>query len=68
MRSLIAVSFLALSTAAVAQTPPSIVNQPSKLDKNWQAKTRALYEPWSRSPRYPDAMRCPGWPNIWPES
>jgi len=44
MRSLIAVSFLALSTAAVAQTPPSIVNQPSKLDKNWQAKTRALYE------------------------
>ena len=44
MRSLIAVSFLALSTAAVAQTPPSIVNQPSKLDKDWQAKTRALYE------------------------
>ena len=44
MRSLIAVSLLALSTAAVAQTPPAIVTQPSKLDKTWQAKTRALYE------------------------
>lgn len=44
MRSLIAVSFLALSAVAVAQTPPSIVTQPSKLDKTWQAKTRAVYE------------------------
>jgi len=44
MRSLIAVSLLALSTAGLAQTPPSIVTQPSKLDATWQAKTRALYE------------------------
>ena len=44
MRSLVAVSFLALSTAALAQTPPAIVSQPSKLDPAWQAKTRALFE------------------------
>jgi acetylornithine deacetylase/succinyl-diaminopimelate desuccinylase-like protein len=44
MRLLLAASLLALSTAAVAQTPPSIVSQSSKLDATWQAKTRALYE------------------------
>jgi acetylornithine deacetylase/succinyl-diaminopimelate desuccinylase-like protein len=44
MRLLFAVSLLALSTAAVAQDPPSIVTQPSKLDPTWQAKTRAVYE------------------------
>lgn len=44
MRSLIAVSLLALSTAGIAQTSPSIVSQPSKLDSTWQAKTRALFE------------------------
>ena len=44
MRLLFAASMLALSTAAVSQTPPSIITQPSKLDPAWQAKTRALYE------------------------
>jgi acetylornithine deacetylase/succinyl-diaminopimelate desuccinylase-like protein len=44
MRLLFAASLLALSTAALAQTPPAIVTQPSKLDANWQAKTRAFYE------------------------
>jgi acetylornithine deacetylase/succinyl-diaminopimelate desuccinylase-like protein len=44
MRSLIAVSLLALSAAAFGQAPPSVVTQPSKLDKTWQAKTRDLYE------------------------
>ena len=43
MRLLFAASLLAISTAAAAQSP-SIVNQPSKLDPAWQAKTRALYE------------------------
>ena len=44
MRLLIAASLLALSTVSLAQTPPSIVTQASKLDSTWQAKTRALYE------------------------
>jgi len=44
MRLLLAASLLALSAAAVAQSPPSIVTQPSKLDAQWQAKTRAFYE------------------------
>ena len=44
MRFLVAASLLALSTAASAQSPPSIVTQSSKLDKEWQAKTRAFYE------------------------
>lgn len=44
MRFLLAASLLALSTAALAQSPPAIVTQPSKLDAEWQAKTRAFYE------------------------
>ena len=44
MRFLVAASLLALSTAALAQSPPGIVTQPSKLDATWQAKTRAFYE------------------------
>jgi acetylornithine deacetylase/succinyl-diaminopimelate desuccinylase-like protein len=44
MRLLLAASLFALSAPAFAQTPPSIVTQPSKLDAAWQAKTRALYE------------------------
>ena len=44
MRFLFAASLLALSTVSAAQTVPNIVTQPSKLDKTWQAKTRALYE------------------------
>jgi acetylornithine deacetylase/succinyl-diaminopimelate desuccinylase-like protein len=44
MRLLLAASLLAMSTASLAQTPPTIVTQPSKLDATWQAKTRALYE------------------------
>ena len=44
MRPLLAASLLALSTAALAQSPPAIVTQPSKLDAGWQAKTRAFYE------------------------
>ena len=44
MRFIVAVSLLALSTATLAQSPPSIVTQPSKLDKEWQGKTRAFYE------------------------
>ncbi len=44
MRQLFAASLLALSTAATAQTPPTIITQPTKLDAAWQAKTRALYE------------------------
>ena len=44
MRLLLAASLLALSSASLAQTIPSIVTQPSKLDATWQAKTRALYE------------------------
>ena len=39
-----AVLLAAVSTASLAQSPPSIVTQPSKLDATWQAKTRALYE------------------------
>ena len=44
MRLLLAASLLALSTAALAQSPPSIITQPSKLRADWQAKTRAFYE------------------------
>jgi acetylornithine deacetylase/succinyl-diaminopimelate desuccinylase-like protein len=44
MRILLAASLLALSAAAQAQSPPNIISQPSKLDAQWQAKTRALYE------------------------
>ena len=44
MRLLLAASLLALSTASLAQTIPSIVSQPTKLDVTWQAKTRAVYE------------------------
>ena len=44
MRRLLAASLLALSTAAIAQSPPAIVTQPTKLDAEWQAKTRAFYE------------------------
>ena len=44
MRTLLAASLLALSTASWAQTPPAIITQPSKLDAKWQAKTRAIYE------------------------
>lgn len=44
MRLLFAASLLALSTASLAQSPPSIVTQPSKLSAEWQAKTRAFYE------------------------
>jgi acetylornithine deacetylase/succinyl-diaminopimelate desuccinylase-like protein len=43
MRLLLAVSLLGLSTAALAQSP-GIVTQPSKLDAQWQGKTRAFYE------------------------
>src|SRR5918996_4287428 len=44
MRLMLAASLLALSTAGLAQSPPAIVSQPSKLDAQWQAKTRAFYE------------------------
>src|SRR5687768_1093648 len=44
MRLLLAASLLALSTAALAQSPPGIITQPSKLDAQWQAKTRAFFE------------------------
>ena len=44
MRLLLAASLIALAASAIAQTPPSIVSQPSKLDAAWQAKTRAFYE------------------------
>ena len=44
MRLLLAASLLALSAASLAQSPPSIVTQPSRLDAQWQAKTRAFYE------------------------
>ena len=43
MRFMLAVSLLALSTAALGQAP-SIITQPTKLDAKWQAKTRAIYE------------------------
>ena len=44
MRLLLAASLLALSAASLAQSPPGIVTQPSRLDAQWQAKTRAIYE------------------------
>jgi acetylornithine deacetylase/succinyl-diaminopimelate desuccinylase-like protein len=44
MRLLFAASLLALPTASLAQSPPSIIAQQSKLDATWQAKTRAIYE------------------------
>jgi acetylornithine deacetylase/succinyl-diaminopimelate desuccinylase-like protein len=43
MRFVFAASLLALSTATLAQSP-AIVTQMSKLDANWQSKTRAFYE------------------------
>ena len=43
MRFAIAALLAAVSTASIAQVP-SIITQPSKLDANWQAKTRAFYE------------------------
>jgi hypothetical protein len=42
MRLLLAASLLALSTAVLAA--PNPVTQPSKLDPQWQAKTREFYE------------------------
>jgi len=42
MRLLLAASFLALSTAALAA--PNPVTQPTKLSPEWQAKTRTIYE------------------------
>jgi acetylornithine deacetylase/succinyl-diaminopimelate desuccinylase-like protein len=42
MRLLLAASLLALSTAVLAA--PNPVTLPSKLDAQWQAKTRAFYE------------------------
>ena len=44
MRLAVAALLAAVSTASLAQTPPSIVTQPSKLDAQWQARTRAFYE------------------------
>ncbi|MDP9423804.1 MAG: M20/M25/M40 family metallo-hydrolase [Pseudomonadota bacterium] len=44
MRFILAASLLALATASLAQSPPGVVAQPSKLDATWQAKTRAFYE------------------------
>ncbi|HEU0309987.1 MAG TPA: M20/M25/M40 family metallo-hydrolase [Sphingomicrobium sp.] len=44
MRFILAASLIALSAASLAQSPPNIVAQPTKLDANWQAKTRAFYE------------------------
>ncbi|HEU5284893.1 MAG TPA: M20/M25/M40 family metallo-hydrolase [Sphingomicrobium sp.] len=44
MRLLLAASILAFSTTAIAQAPPSIITQPSKLDSKWQARTREIYE------------------------
>jgi acetylornithine deacetylase/succinyl-diaminopimelate desuccinylase-like protein len=35
---------IALSTASLAEAPPSTINQPAKLDAKWQAKTRTIYE------------------------
>jgi acetylornithine deacetylase/succinyl-diaminopimelate desuccinylase-like protein len=44
MRLWFAASLLALSTASLAQSPPSIITQSTKLDPQWQAKTRQFYE------------------------
>jgi acetylornithine deacetylase/succinyl-diaminopimelate desuccinylase-like protein len=44
MRFLLAASLIALSTASLAEAPPSTINQPAKLDAKWQAKTRTIYE------------------------
>ena len=44
MRLFLAASLLALSTAALSQTAPSIITQPTKLDAKWQATTREIYE------------------------
>jgi acetylornithine deacetylase/succinyl-diaminopimelate desuccinylase-like protein len=44
MRLMFAASLLALSTVSLAQSPPTIITQPSKLDAQWQARTRAFYE------------------------
>ena len=44
MRFVLAASLLALSTASVGQTAPSIITQPTKLDAKWQARTRAIYK------------------------
>ncbi|HEU4704869.1 MAG TPA: M20/M25/M40 family metallo-hydrolase, partial [Sphingomicrobium sp.] len=44
MRLLLAASILAFATTAIAQAPPAIVTKPSKLDSQWQAKTREIYE------------------------
>ena len=44
MRLLLAASLLAISTSTLAQSPPAIVTQPSKLSADWQAKTRAFFE------------------------
>ena len=41
---LVACLLAAVSTASLAQLPPSIITQPTKLDATWQAKTRAIYE------------------------
>ena len=44
MRLLIAASLLATSAAGLTQAPPSIIAQASKLEPQWQAKTREIYE------------------------
>ena len=44
MRLLLAASLIALAAPAIAQSPPSIVTQGSKLDATWQARTRAFYD------------------------
>ena len=44
MRFVAAILLATVSTASLAQTPPSIITQPTKLDASWQAKTRQFYE------------------------
>lgn len=43
MRLALAALFAAVSTAAIAQNP-TIVTQPTKLDAQWQSKTREIYK------------------------
>ncbi|MDV3257301.1 MAG: hypothetical protein LOX97_05880 [Sphingomonas sp.] len=43
MRILLAAPLLALATAAIAQSP-AIVMEASKLDAEWQSKTREIFQ------------------------
>jgi len=59
MRLLLAASLLAISTGSLAQSPPAIVTQPSKLDPEWQAKTRQIYEASVEIPTVPGRGQVP---------